>query len=100
FGVRGGDRVAAYMPNIPQTVSAFLASASVGAVFSSCSPDFGVNAVVDRFAQIEPKVLFAVDGYTYGGKAFDRRDVVRQLLAALPTVERVVFVPYLDPTAA
>jgi acetoacetyl-CoA synthetase len=87
------------MPNIPETIACFLAAASIGAVFSSCSPDFGVNAVVDRFAQIEPKVLFAVDGYSYGGKAFDRRETLRELLAAMPSVERVVFVPYLDPEA-
>jgi len=100
FGVKPGDRVAAYMPNIPETISAFLATASVGAVFSSCSPDFGVSAVVDRFAQIEPRVLFAVDGCTYGGKAFDRREVVHELLRAMPSVEKVVFLPYLDPQAS
>jgi acetoacetyl-CoA synthetase len=100
FGVKPGDRVAAYMPNIPETVAVFLATASVGAVFSSCSPDFGVNAVVDRFAQIEPKVLFAVDGYTYGGKAFDRREVVHELLRAMPSMEKMVFLPYLDPQAS
>lgn len=99
FGIQPGDRVVAYMPNIPQTIEAFLAAASVGGVFSSCSPDFGTNAVVDRFAQIEPKVLFAVDGYTYGGKPFDRRAVLRELLQALPTVQKVVFVPYLDTQA-
>ncbi|MBV9121045.1 MAG: acetoacetate--CoA ligase, partial [Chloroflexi bacterium] len=98
-GINPGDRVVAYMPNIPQTISAFLGAASVGAVWSSCSPDFGLNAVIDRFAQIEPRVLFAVDGYRYGGKAFDRREVVRDLLAALPTVERVVLIPYLDEAA-
>ena len=98
--VQPGDRVAAYMPNIPQTVACFLAAASIGAVFSSCSPDFGVSAVVDRFAQIEPKVLFAVDGYRYGGKAFDRRDVLRELIEAMPSLRRVVLFPYLDPSAA
>jgi acetoacetyl-CoA synthetase len=99
FGVKPGDRVAAYMPNIPQTIAVFLAAASLGAVFSSCSPDFGVNAVVDRFAQIEPRVLFAVDGYTYGGRRFDRRDTLRELLQAMPSVEHVVLVPYLDANA-
>ena len=74
MGVEKGDRVVAYMPNIPETIVAFLATASIGAVWSSCSPDFGAASVVDRFAQIEPKVLFAVDGYRYGGKDFDRRD--------------------------
>src|SRR5581483_11811986 len=99
FGVRPGDRVAAFLPNIPEAMIAFLASASIGAVWSSCSPDFGISAVVDRFAQIGPKVLLAVDGYSYGGKRFDRRDVLRQLLEQLPTVEHVVFIPYLDPQA-
>jgi len=94
-GVAAGDRVVAYMPNIPETVVAFLAAASVGAIWSSCSPDFGVDAVLDRFAQIEPKVLFAVDGYTYGGKAFARTDTARELQRRLPTLERTVLVPYL-----
>src|SRR5918912_736216 len=73
LGVRGGDRGAAYMPNIPETIAAFWACASIGAIWSSCSPDFGVRSVVDRFAQIEPRVLLAVDGYRYGGRPFDRR---------------------------
>src|SRR3954452_6326665 len=75
-GVEPGDRVAAYMPNIPETIAAFLACASVGGVWSSCSPDFGARSVVDRFAQIEPKVLLAVGGYRYNGRDFDRADVV------------------------
>ena len=99
FGVVSGDRVAAYMPNIPETVAAFLATASLGAIWSSCSPDFGLAAVIDRFAQIEPRVLFVVDGYTYGGKAFDRRALLADLMAALPSVQRVVHLPYLDPSA-
>ncbi len=101
-GVVQGDRVVAYMPNIPETLIAFLACASIGAIWSSCSPDFGGPAVMDRFAQIEPKVLLAVDGYTYNGKAHDRLDVVARLQAALPTVERTVLVPYLadSPRAA
>ena len=74
LGVGPGDRVAAYMPNVPETVVAFLACASIGAVWSSCAPEFGVPTVVDRFAQIEPKVLLATEGYRYGGKDFDRRD--------------------------
>ncbi len=97
MGVERGDRVAAYMPNIPETIVAFLATASIGAVWSSCSPDFGAASVVDRFAQIEPKVLFAVDGYRYGGKDFDRRATVAELQAAMPSVSRLVMVPYLDP---
>jgi acetoacetyl-CoA synthetase len=97
LGVREGDRVAAYMPNLPETVVALLATASLGAVWSSCSPDFGARGVVDRFAQIEPKVLLAVDGYTYGGRPFDRRQVVAEVVAELPTVEHAVVVPYLSP---
>ncbi len=96
LGVERGDRVVAYMPNIPEAIVAFLAAASIGAVWSSCSPDFGPASVVDRFAQIEPKVLFAVDGYRYGGKDFDRRDVVAQLQEAMPTLERTVVLPYLS----
>jgi acetoacetyl-CoA synthetase len=76
LGVEPGDRVAAYMPNIPEAIAAFLATASLGAVWSSCSPDFGARSVIDRFAQIEPKVLLAVDGYRYNGRDFDRADVV------------------------
>ena len=80
-GVGRGDRVAAYMPNVPETVAAFLAAAGLGAIWSSCSPDFGARSVIDRFAQIEPKVLLAVDGYRYGGRDFDRSAVVEQIHA-------------------
>ncbi|HVD86189.1 MAG TPA: acetoacetate--CoA ligase [Solirubrobacterales bacterium] len=97
LGVEKGDRVVAYLPNIPEAVVAFLATASIGAVWSSCSPDFGAASVVDRFAQVEPKVLLAVDGYRYGGKNFDRRQTVGALQAAMPSLERTVVVPYLDP---
>jgi acetoacetyl-CoA synthetase len=97
LGVERGDRVVAYLPNIPETIVAFLAAASIGATWSSCSPDFGPASVIDRFAQIEPKVLFAVDGYRYGGKDFDRRDVVAQLQEAMPSLRRTVVLPYLDP---
>ena len=96
-GVGRGDRVVAYMPNIPETIAAFLAVASLGAVWSSCSPDFGVRSVVDRFAQIEPKVLLAVDGYRYGGRDFGKLDVVRELEAQMPTLEHTVVLPYLNP---
>jgi acetoacetyl-CoA synthetase len=96
LGVSRGDRVVAYLPNIPEATIAFLASASIGAVWSSCSPDFGAGSVVDRFAQIEPKVLFAVDGYRYNGRDFDRLDVVAGLEAEMPTLERTVVLPYLD----
>jgi acetoacetyl-CoA synthetase len=97
LGVGPGDRVVAYMPNIPETLVAFLATASIGAVWSSAAPEFGARSVIDRFAQIEPKVLLAVDGYRHGGKAFDRREVVAGILAELPTVEHVVALPYLRP---
>jgi acetoacetyl-CoA synthetase len=100
MGVRPGDRVVAYMPNMPETVVAFLAAASLGAIWSSCSPDFGVEAVLDRFAQIEPVVLFAVDGYTYGGKPFSRLDVLEQLQRGLPTLKHTILVPYLDAAQA
>ncbi|HEX5712706.1 MAG TPA: acetoacetate--CoA ligase [Solirubrobacterales bacterium] len=97
LGVGPGDRVVAYLPNVPEAIAAFLASASIGAVWSSCSPDFGPASVVDRFAQIEPKILFAVDGYRYGGKDFDRRQTVAALQEAMPSLERTVVLPYLDP---
>ncbi|MFD0775309.1 acetoacetate--CoA ligase [Streptomonospora algeriensis] len=98
LGVQPGDRVVAYLPNLAETVAAFYACASIGAVWSSCSPDFGVRSVVDRFAQIEPKVLLAVDGYRYGGKDFDRTDVVAELREQLPTVEHTVVLNYLRDT--
>jgi acetoacetyl-CoA synthetase len=94
-GVGAGDRVAAYLPNIPETVAAFLGCASIGATWSSCAPEFGVRSVVDRFAQIEPKVLLAVDGYRYGGKDFDRSEAIAALQHQLPTVERTFVLPYL-----
>jgi acetoacetyl-CoA synthetase len=92
LGVRPGDRVAAYLPNIPQAVIALLATASLGAIWSSCPPDFGVRGVLDRFQQIEPKILIAVAGYTYSGKYYDRRDVLAELLRDLPTVEHTLLV--------
>jgi acetoacetyl-CoA synthetase len=101
-GLRGleverGDRVVAYLPNVPEAIVAFLATASLGAIWSSCSPDFGPAATIDRFAQIEPKVLFAVDGYRYSGKDFDRRETIAELQAAMPSLARTVVLPYLDP---
>src|SRR5215218_9653682 len=93
LGVGRGDRVAAYMPNGPETVVAFLACASIGAVWSSCAPEFGTPTVVDRFKQIEPKVLIATEGYRYGGKDFDRRERVAELEAAIPSIEHIVMVP-------
>ena len=89
-GVKPGDRVAAYLPNIPETMVAFLAVVSIGGVWSVCAPDMGTNAVLDRFRQIEPVALIACDGVTYGGKDFDRLGVVAELRAALPTVRHVV----------
>jgi acetoacetyl-CoA synthetase len=99
LGVGRGDRVVAYLPNGPEALIAFLATASIGAVWSSCSPDFGASSVVDRFAQIAPKVLLAVDGYRYGGKDFNRLDVVAGLQAQIPSLEFTVLIPYLDPQA-
>ncbi len=96
LGVTKGDRVVAYLPNGPEALIAFLATASLGAIWSSCSPDFGPGSIVDRFAQIEPKVMFAVDGYRYGGKDFDRMDVVAGVVAQIPSLERVIVVPYLS----
>ena len=99
LGVEKGDRVVAYLPNVAEAAVAFLAVASIGAIWSSASPDFGAGSLIDRFAQIEPKVLIAVDGYRYGGKDFDRTPVVRKLQEAMPSVERTVLLPYLDPAA-
>ena len=96
-GVGVGDRVVAVLPNCPEAVVAFLAANAIGAVWSSCSPDFGVVSVADRFGQIEPKVLIAADGYTYNGKAIDKTDAIRDLRLQLPTLRRVVWVPYLRP---
>jgi len=93
-GVRDGDRVAAYLPNTPEALAAMLAAASIGAVWSSCSPDFGVQGVLDRFGQIEPKVLFAAEAYFYNGKKIDCLPRVAEIAARLPSVERVVIVPY------
>ena len=94
IGVKRGDRVVAYMPNMPETIVAVLAASSLGAIWSSCSPDFGPRSVLDRFTQIEPKVLIAVDGYNYNGKTFDRRAVVAELQASLPTLEKTILVTH------
>jgi acetoacetyl-CoA synthetase len=96
MGVGRGDRVVAYLPNIPEAIIALLACASIGAVWSSCSPDFGAGSVIDRFKQIEPKILFTVDGYRYGGKDYDRTQVVAKLQEEIPTLERTVILPYLE----
>jgi acetoacetyl-CoA synthetase len=100
LGVGRGDRVAAYLPNIPETIVALLATASLGAIWSSCAPEFGVRAVIDRLAQIEPKVLLAIDGYRYGDKPIDRTDELAEIRAALPSLGATVVLPYLDPAAA
>ena len=96
LGIGRGDRVVAYLPNSAEALIAFLATAGLGAVWSSCSPDFGPSSVIDRFAQIEPKVMFTVDGYRYGGKDFDRLDTVAEIAAQIPGLERIVVVPYLN----
>ena len=98
LGVSQGDRVAAYMPNIPETVAAFLACASLGAIWSSAAPEFGAASVIDRFAQIEPTVLLAVDGYRYGGRDFDRSAIVSEIAAAIPGLVRTVRLGYADGT--
>ena len=99
LGVERGDRVAAYMPNIPETLVAFLATASIGAIWSCAAPEFGARSVIDRFAQIEPKVLLVVDGYRHGGKDFDRREALKTIMGGLPSVEHLVLLPYLDTSA-
>ncbi|HTA15548.1 MAG TPA: acetoacetate--CoA ligase [Solirubrobacteraceae bacterium] len=96
LGVGRGDRVAAYMPNIPETLIAFLASASIGAIWSCAAPEFGARSVVDRFAQIEPKILFVIDGYRHAGKDFDRTDALQTILEGLPTVTNTVMLAYLS----
>lgn len=98
-GVKVGDRVAGYLPNIPETVIAMLATTSLGAIWSSCSPDFGASAVVDRFGQIKPRVLFATDGYRYAGKRIDCLPTVATVCKQIPSIERVVLVPYLNADA-
>ena len=99
LGVQQGDRVVSCMPNIPETLIAFLATASLGAIWSSCSPDFGTKSIIDRFQQIEPKVLFAVDGYQYGGKAVDRRALLAEVQQGLPSLQQTILVPYLNQDA-
>lgn len=99
LGVRPGDRVSGYLPNIPQAVVALLATAAVGGVWTSCAPDFGARSVLDRFQQVEPVVLFTVDGYRYGGKEHDRRDTVAELRRELPTLRAVVHIPLLGTEA-
>jgi acetoacetyl-CoA synthetase len=100
LGVRRGDRVAAFLPNIPEAIVALLATASLGAIWSSCAPEFGLRAVIDRFGQIQPRVLLTIDGYRYGDRDVDRRAELAEIRAALPSLEATVVLPYLDPAAA
>jgi len=100
MGVKKGDRVAGYLPNLPESTAAMLATASLGAIWSSCSPDFGVQGVLDRFGQIEPKVLFCADAYLYGGKEFDSQEKAQAALEKLPSVEECVVIDYLGRPAA
>ncbi|HEY9114302.1 MAG TPA: AMP-binding protein, partial [Bacteroidales bacterium] len=97
-GVTTGDRVAAFMPNMPETIIAMLAAASIGAIWSSTSPDFGIKGVLDRFSQIGPKVIIAADGYFYKGKVFDSLEKLKEILHELPTVEKVVVAKYTNHT--
>ncbi|MCM2356753.1 MAG: acetoacetate--CoA ligase [Geobacteraceae bacterium] len=97
-GIGPGDRVAGFMPNLPETVIAMLAAVSLGAVWSSCSPEFGLRGVIDRFGQIEPRLLFSADGYLYNGRRYDSLERLRGIAENIPSVERVVVVPYLDDT--
>ena len=94
LGVQPGDRVVAYLPNIPETLAAFIATASLGAIWAACAPEFGARSVVDRFAQIEPRVLLAVGGYGYRDRYVDRRAEVATIRARIPSIEHVVWVPY------
>ena len=94
MGVKSGDRVVAFMPNIPETAIAFLATASIGAIWSSCSPDFGVKSVIDRFKQIEPVVLFSIDGYQYNGKIYDKTSVINELQAEISSLKHTILIPY------
>jgi acetoacetyl-CoA synthetase len=99
LGIGPGDRVAAYLPNVPEAIIGLLATASLGAVWTSCAPEFGVRSVVDRLSQVEPRVLLAVDGYRYGRSAVDRREELAEIRAELPSLEATVVLPYLHPKA-
>jgi hypothetical protein len=105
LGVEPGDRVVAWMPNIPETMIAMLATTAIGATWACCSPDFGARGALDRLAQLSPKVLFCVDGYRYGGKDFDRREELKHIVGAMDSVQHLIYLPYLDrsgsgPTAS
>jgi acetoacetyl-CoA synthetase len=96
LGLKPGDRIVSYMPNVPETAIAMIATIAIGAIWSSAAPEFGVKTVIERFAQIEPKLLFAADGYRFGTKDFSRRDEVRNIADELPTLEHIVWLSYLD----
>jgi acetoacetyl-CoA synthetase len=100
LGIQPGERVVAYMPNIPETAIAMLATTAIGAVWSAAAPEFGARTVIDRFAQIEPSVLFVTDGYRFGGKDFERSAQIAEILAALPSLRHIVWLPYLDRHAS
>ncbi len=95
-GITKGDRIVGYLPNIPEAIIAFLAANSLGAIWSCCSPDFGVNTVIDRFSQIEPKILMAADGYFYNGKRHDRISSIKQIQESLPSLQKTIIIPYLN----
>jgi len=97
IGIQPGDRVAGFMPNLPETIIAMLAATSIGAIWSSCSPDFGINGVVDRLGQIEPKVLFCAAAYTYNGKQHDCLAKVREIQQKIGSIQKIVVTPYVDP---
>ncbi|PTU32903.1 acetoacetate--CoA ligase [Stenotrophobium rhamnosiphilum] len=96
LGVKPGDRVVSYMPNVPETAIAMMATTAIGAVWSSAAPEFGVKTVIERFSQIEPKLMFAADGYRFGGKVFRREAEVRRIASELPTLERIVWLPFIE----
>ena len=95
-GVKTGDRIAGFMPNMPEAIIAMLATVSIGAIWSSCSPDFGIKGVLDRFGQIEPKILFTADGYFYKDRGFDSLERISGIIGSLPSVEKIIVVPYTD----
>lgn len=95
-GIQAGDCIAGFLPNIPEATISFLAANSLGAVWSCCSPDFGADSVLDRFRQIHPKILIATDGYSYGGKHFDRRRVIAEVTRKIPSIEKIIFISYMD----
>ena len=98
-GIKSGDRVAGFVPNMNETIVAMLAATSIGAIWSSCSPDFGIKGVLDRFGQIEPKILFTANGYSYNGKEFSSLEKIGEILGSLPSIEKVIVIPYTEAKA-